>query len=139
MTARDREVSGSLKSKLTPRNKSEIKRSVQDRFDRADQALNTSDDESEFVEQRRSRVHRKTYAVTDKALDNIELIKDRALNRKVKLTDSETVRLGLMLATRLTEDDLVSSASELEGYPKRSTIYQKVKIIFMLCKLNNLL
>lgn len=118
MTGRNREISESLKSKLAPRDKSEINKSVQDRFEKADQVLNTSVDESGFIEPRRPKVHRKTYAVTDRALDNIELIKDRALNRKVKLTDSEVIRLGLMLATQLSEDELASNASELEVIPK---------------------
>ena|GEM_PF-2670128 len=90
----------------------------QNKFDEADTILGLSTDET------RERVIRKSYALTRHDLEKIKAIKDSCLNQKVILSDSHVIRLALKLATNLSENELISAASQLPkisiGRPKGS-------------------
>lgn len=72
----------------------------------------------------RERIIRKTYALTKQDLENIKLIQDKCLNRKIVLNDSYVVRLALNLAVKLSEDGLIKASQHIPkiatGRPKGS-------------------
>lgn len=94
-------------------------KSVLDKFDEADVQLDL-----EKKTELRERVVRKSYALTKQDLEKISSIKDKCLNQKVVLSDSQVVRLALELATKLSEAELIKTASHLQkisiGRPKGS-------------------
>lgn len=72
----------------------------------------------------RERVIRKSYALTKQDIDNIKLVQDKCLNRKIVLNDSYVIRLALSLAVKLSEDDLIKTSQHIPkiatGRPKGS-------------------
>jgi hypothetical protein len=65
----------------------------------------------------RERLIRKSYALTSEEAENIQLIKEKCLNRRVLLSDSQVIRLGIKLAARLSEAELVKEFAQV---PKMS-------------------
>jgi len=94
-------------------------KSVLDKFDEADAVL-----DAEKINGLRERVIRKSYALTKQDLEKISSVKDKCLNQKVVLSDSQVVRLALELATKLSEAELIEASSHLQkvsiGRPKGS-------------------
>jgi len=93
------------------------KSSVYNRFEHADEALGvTSDDEL------RARIIRKSYALTKKDIDNIQLIKEKCLNKRVVVSDSHIIRLAIKLAANLPDDAIVEAVKQVPriqvGRPK---------------------
>jgi len=74
--------------------------------------------------EKKEKVIRKSYALTKHDIKNIELIKDKCLNKKVVLSDSFVIRLSLELAEKLTEDTLIKASQKIPkiitGRPKGS-------------------
>lgn len=72
----------------------------------------------------KEKVIRKSYALTKHDLENILIIKDKCLNRKVVLNDSYVIRLALELTVKLTEDILIKASQKvpkiMTGRPKGS-------------------
>ncbi|MBS0358566.1 MAG: hypothetical protein JSS53_04795 [Proteobacteria bacterium] len=64
-----------------------------------------------------------TYTFTKLDFDNMELIKDKLLNKKVVLNNSHILRLSLMIAVEQSEDKLEEHSKKLTkliaGRPKR--------------------
>ena len=94
-----------------------VQPSIHNRFEQADHALGTAKEES-----LKERVIRKSYALTKQDLENIKLIKDKCLNKKIVLNDSYVIRIALGLTVQLSEDDLINASMRtpkiLTGRPK---------------------
>jgi hypothetical protein len=75
--------------------------------------------------EKKERVIRKSYALTKHDLKNIELIKDKCLNKKIVLRDSFIIRLALELAGKLPEEDLIKGSEKI---PKIATGRPKKKL-----------
>ena len=95
-----------------------VRDDIENKFAQADEILGVGKEEY------KERVIRKSYALTLEDVAAIQLIKDKCLNQKVVLNDSHTIRLALMLAAKLSEDQLVKAVSHLpkvtQGRPKNS-------------------
>lgn len=118
MATKTRHDLTSFKDKIKPKRTPTDTKDVTERFARADKTLGVSQDEDKHMVAASSKAVKKTYSVPAEALELIELIKDRALNKKVVMSDSEVVRLGLLLAAECTEDDLVKFFARLETLAK---------------------
>ncbi len=62
---------------------------------------------------------RKTYTLTELDLVLIEEIKDRLLNKKQVVTDSQVIRMGLALLNSSKEVDLVKLTQEVPALTKK--------------------
>lgn len=78
-----------------------------DKFSRADEILGTQEP------LHREKVIRRSYALLKQDLDAITLLTDRCLSKKVKTSDSHLIRLGLLLATELSADELVQKITQI--------------------------
>jgi len=91
---------------------------IYNRFKNADEALGESE------QKLRERIIRKSYALTKKDLENIQLIKDKCLNKKVILSDSHIIRLAVNLAVSFSEKELIDASMKIPkiqvGRPKKS-------------------
>jgi len=63
---------------------------------------------------------KRSYTLTHPDIDNIEMVKDKALNRKVVLTDSQVVRMGLMVIASYSETELEAIANKVPKLLKKS-------------------
>ncbi len=93
---------------------------VYERFNTADKILDVAKQKT------RDRVIRKSYALTKNDLENIELIKDKCLNKKVVLSDSLVIRLAINLAKELSDKDLIEASKKIPKYsagrPKKGEV-----------------
>jgi hypothetical protein len=87
-----------LKQKITPKETVEKDSTKQDRFAIADNILIPV--ESEI---KKSLVLRKTFSIPEDEIMNFKRIKNRALDYRVVISDSEIVRLGLILVANLED------------------------------------
>lgn len=91
-------------------------KSIVNRFEHADQALGTD------FSNKKERVIGKSFTLIKNDLENIKLIKEKCLNKRVVVSDSQVVRLALYLAAQLIEDDLINASLEIPkiqtGRPK---------------------
>jgi len=67
----------------------------------------------------KSKTIKRSYTFIQTDLDNIEKIKDHALNRKLVLTDSQVVRMGLMLLTSTADTELEKLAEKSPKLAKK--------------------
>ena len=70
----------------------------------------------------KTKAIRKTYTFTENDLNLIEEIKDKLLNHKCVVTDSQVIRMGLAALASHSESNLVKIA---QGVP---TLFKKSKI-----------
>ncbi len=72
---------------------------------------------------KREHIVRKSYALTTEDINNIQEIKEKCLNRRVVLSDSQVIRLGIKLAVDLSEAALVKEFKEVpqlaKGRPRK--------------------
>jgi hypothetical protein len=68
----------------------------------------------------RKKAIKKTYTVAADDLEIIKVIKDRLLNHKCVVTDSQVIRMGLTALTSYKETDLVKLAQEVPTLTKKS-------------------
>jgi len=103
-----------LKQKITPKNKLTAGK---DKFDVADNFLVPEEDSKNFTP-----VLRKTFSIPKDEVTSFRKIKNRALDYRVVLSDSEIVRLGLSLVIQLAEKDFQEAILNIEkivcGRPK---------------------
>lgn len=103
-----------LGAKIAHRNKSA---NVYKKFESADEILGV---EKKKI---RQRIVRKSYALMQDDIENIEAIKDKCLNKKVVLSDSHVVRLSIKLAASLSEKELIQLSEQIPklaaGRPKK--------------------
>jgi hypothetical protein len=78
-----------LKNKITPQVNEEKER---DKFDVADKELSIQNNE---VTPLRNNVERKTFSIPSEELLVLKQLKDKALDYKIVITDSEVIRVGL--------------------------------------------
>ncbi len=94
-----------------------IKSSVYNQFDHSDELSSVADGEAP-----RGRIIRKSYALTKKDIDNIQLIKEKCLNKRVVVNDSHIIRLAIKLAADLSDDTLANAVGQIPrvqtGRPK---------------------
>lgn len=64
---------------------------------------------------------RKTYTFTKDDLDLIKEIKDKLLDHKCVVTDSQIIRMGLAALTSLTDVNLMKLAQKVPTLLKKST------------------
>jgi hypothetical protein len=81
--------------------------SINSRFEQADRALGTNDPS------KKERVSGKSFTLTKQDFENIKLIKEKCLDKRVVVTDSQVVRLGLSVAAKMSENALVSASEKL--------------------------
>lgn len=60
-----------------------------------------------------SKSIKKSCTITTTELELLEIIKDKALNKKLVLDDSKIIRLGIYLVSQLSEDKLLKTNKEL--------------------------
>ncbi len=93
------------------------KPSVYTRFENADEILGVADENIQ-----RERITRKSYALTKKDIENIHLIKEKCLNKRVVVNDSHIIRLAVNLAAKLSEEEIVVAVGQIQkvqtGRPK---------------------
>lgn len=107
-----------FKKKIAPRDKVEIEKVAASRFSKADETLGVERPQQRPLEKKTcTRVVRKTFSIPEKELDLINKIKDKALDRKIVLAESEVVRLGFIVLTELSGDDIESLSERLEKMP----------------------
>lgn len=107
-----------FKKKIAPRDKDEVEKGAASRFSKADETLGVDEPQEKPLETKSfARVVRKTFSIPETELELIDKIKDKALNRKVVLAESEVVRLGFLILSELSEDDLETLSERLEKMP----------------------
>lgn len=89
-----------LKQKITPKGIAEKNFNNQDKFAVADNVLIPIENEI-----KKSLVLRKTFSIPEEEMTNFKRIKNRALDYRVVISDSEIVRLGLILVTKLNDKE----------------------------------
>jgi len=89
-----------LKQKITPKGISEDKHINHDRFTIADNVLMPNENQT-----KKSVVLRKTFSIPEEEVLNFNKIKNRALDYRVVISDSEIVRLGLVLVSKLEDKE----------------------------------
>lgn len=108
----------SFKKKIAPRDKDEVEKGAASRFSKADETLGVEEPQEKPIETKSfARVVRKTFSIPETELELIDKIKDKALNRKVVLAESEVVRLGFLMLSELSEGDLEVLSERLEKMP----------------------
>jgi len=108
----------SFKKKIAPRDKDEVEKGAASRFSKADETLGVEEPQEKPIETKSfARVVRKTFSIPETELELIDKIKDKALNRKVVLAESEVVRLGFLMLSELSEGDLEALSERLEKMP----------------------
>ena len=88
-----------------------VQSSVYKRFENADEILNETEQEP------RERIIRKSYALTKADLTNIQIIKDKCLNKRIVLSDSHIIRLAIKLATDFSENELIEGSLKIPKIP----------------------
>lgn len=107
-----------FKKKIAPRDKDEVEKGAASRFSKADETLGVDEPQEKPLETKSfARVVRKTFSIPETELELIDKIKDKALNRKVVLAESEVVRLGFLMLSELSEGDLEALSERLEKMP----------------------
>jgi len=86
---------------------------VAEKFALADKTLGVSESQQTAI-----RVTKKTFSIPENELNYIDEIKEKALNKRVILSESETIRLGLLIARETPDDSLARFAKRLEVLPK---------------------
>lgn len=110
----------SLKEKITPRNSQQRAKDASERFNRADETLGMANAEISSGEaiKKSSSIVRKTFSIPVDEVFLIEEIKERALDRRVVLSESEVVRIALFYASELSADKLKEKHQDLEKIMK---------------------
>lgn len=114
-----------FKNKIAPRDKAEIEEKASDRFNMADETLGVIAKQTETVVKSVlepaqipfTRVIRKTFSMPESELSLIEQAKNKALNRRIVLGESEVLRIGLMMVSELSDDALEKISGRLEKMP----------------------
>jgi tRNA(Ile)-lysidine synthase len=65
-----------------------------------------------------SKIIRKTFSIPEDELHMIENIKDKALDKRKVVNDSEIVRAGLFLMNGLSSEDLINTMIKIEKMPQ---------------------
>ena len=118
---------GSLKDKISTRNEEEIKKNAAARFKSADEILgmNTQQDGQIVQTLPKNNAVRKTFSIPENDLLLIDVIKDKALNKRKILSDSEIVRLGFLVLSELSDEKLTDLSQRIEktalGRPRKKT------------------
>ena len=109
----------SLKEKISTRKECEIKQNAAARFKSADETLGIKDleENKNALLSSYSKVVRKTFSIPSSDLALIEIIKDKALNKKRVLSDSEIVRLGFLILSELSDEDLNDLSQRIKKIP----------------------
>ena len=107
-----------FKKKITPRGKDEIQEKAANRFANADNTLGVAtieqqDQQCLNVKKDVCRVVRKTFSIPENELMLFDKIKDRALDLKIVLAESEVIRLGLSILCELPERELEKASKKL--------------------------
>lgn len=93
-----------------------IKKEIDKKFDHANQILGVDDSIRESV-------IRKSCALTRQDMENIQKIKEKALNKRIVLSDSQVIRMGIQLMSDLSERRLVEESDRMPklsaGRPKK--------------------
>lgn len=109
---------GKFKQKISPREGDEVKQKAASRFNIADEVLGITDNQEEDVVPKSfARIVRKTFSIPENELQLIGKVREKALNKRVVLADSEIVRIGLLIASELSDEKLEEIAGRLEKMP----------------------
>ncbi len=107
-----------FKKKIAPRDKDAVEKGAASRFSKANETLGVEEHEEKAIETKSfARVVRKTFSIPESELGLINKIKDKALNKKIVLAESEVVRLGFLMLSELPDDDLETLSDRLEKMP----------------------
>ncbi|MEN9450033.1 MAG: hypothetical protein RJA83_647 [Pseudomonadota bacterium] len=109
-----------FKIKIAPRDKEQVEIEASSRFTKADETLGVVEEipKANSVKKKSyQKVIRKTFSITKTEIELILKIKDKALNKKVILSDSAIARIGFLLLSDLSDGDLVSLSKRLEKTP----------------------
>lgn len=107
-----------FKNKIAPRDKNQIEIAASKRFTIADETLGIDTPKANSVKKKSyQKSIRKSFSLTKTEIELILKIQDKALNKKVVLSDSEVARIGLLLLSELSDDDLASLSKRLEKTP----------------------
>lgn len=101
-----------LKQKITHKSITEKKSSNQDRFTVADNILLPIEREVP-----KSLVLRKTFSIPEDEMLVFKKIKNRALDYRIVISDSEVVRLGLILLSNLGDKDFQARILNVNKLP----------------------
>lgn len=101
-----------LKEKITPKENKLNIASSQDRFMVADNILTPPEELK-----KKQVVTRKTFSIPEKELINFNKIKNRALDYRVVVSDSEIVRLGLILISDLDDKNFHEKICNINKVP----------------------
>jgi hypothetical protein len=106
-----------LKNKIAPQ-VNEVK-VLKDKFDVADKELSIIDNQ---VLPLRNNVERKTFSIPSEELLVLRKLKDKALDYKIVITDSEIIRVGLKEISNIEGDNFCEKIADLKklkcGRPK---------------------
>jgi hypothetical protein len=68
------------------------------------------------------KVIKKTFSIPIAELNNITIIKEKALNKRVVINDSAVIRIALLITSELREEDVIKFVARLQttarGRPK---------------------
>lgn len=104
-----------FKNKIAPRDKSHIEIVASSRFTKADETLGVDIPKVNSVKKKSyEKTIIKSFSITKTDAELILKIKDKALNKKVVLSDSAVARIGFLLLSELSDDNLVSLSKRLE-------------------------
>lgn len=109
-----------FKIKIAPRDKEQVEIEAASRFTKADETLGVVEEipkDNSVKKKSYQKVIRKTFSLTKTDIELILKIKDKALNKKNVLSDSAIARIGLLLISELSDDDLVSLSKRLKKTP----------------------
>jgi len=108
---------GSLKEKILPKKTAITDLNMAEKFKLADKTLGISENKNQQTSST-LRVAKKTFSIPSNELQLIDEIKGKALNKKIVLSESEAIRLGILIAKESSEELLVKFAKQLEVLPK---------------------
>lgn len=108
---------GSLKEKILSKKTTITDPNMAEKFKLADKTLGISENKNQQPSST-LRVVKKTFSIPSNELQLIDEVKGKALNKKIVLSESETIRLGILIAKESSEELLVKFAKQLEVLPK---------------------
>ncbi len=106
-----------LKNKIAPQVNETVM--IKDKFDVADKELSVKDDE---VLPLQNKVERKTFSIPSEELLVLKILKDKALDYKIVMSDSEIIRVGLKEISNIESVKFCEKIADLKklkcGRPK---------------------
>jgi hypothetical protein len=105
-----------LKEKISPKAEQKTIEDAKARFNKADEILNLEKNDANLPVVHKKMI-RKTFTMPEEIFDLINKIKDRSLDYRIVLSDSEIIRLGIQTLGELDETSFLKKVKEIPRVP----------------------